>query len=114
MSRVLIIDDEEIIVEAISTILADMGHEVTGCSSSIEGTQKALDEKYDLIITDLRMPERDGAKVTELILKEKPDAKILIITAFPLDPLAKAAMDSGALSLLKKPFEISKILHFLK
>ena len=114
MSKILIIDDEEIIVEAVTTILSDMGHSVTGCSSSVEGVKKALEADFDLIISDLRMPDMNGAEVTEKIIAEKPDSKILIITAFPLDPIARQALDFGAMTLLKKPFEISKILLYLE
>ena len=45
-------------------------------------------------------------------MKAKPNAKLLIITAYPTDPLAKRAMDAGAIALVKKPFEIGKILDF--
>jgi len=44
----------------------------------------------------------------------KPDARILILTGHPTDPLAKKALEAGARSLVKKPFEIGKILDFLK
>ena len=55
----------------------------------------------------------NGAEVTEAVLARKPGARILVITAYPNDPLAERAIKAGAVGLLKKPFEIAKILDFL-
>jgi len=112
--KVLVIDDEQMILDAIETILEDMGYHVATFSNPLEGEKEAIENTYDLILVDIRMPDRNGAEVTETILKAKPDAKILILTAHPTHPLAKKALDWGAKALLKKPFEISKILDFLK
>jgi DNA-binding response OmpR family regulator len=101
------------ILEAIATILEDMGHRVDGFTKSLEGEKAALSTDYDLILMDLRMPEKDGAAVTESILAARPEAKVLIITGNPTDPLAKRALDAGAKGLLKKPFEIGKVLDHL-
>ena len=112
--KVLIIDDEVMMLDAIKTILEEMGHQVDCFSDSLEGEKSALANDYHLIVTDLRMPEKNGAELTESVLKEKPDANILVITGYPQDPLAKRAVDAGAKGLLKKPFDIGKILGFLK
>ena len=111
--RVLIIDDDSVILDAVTTILEDMGHRVTGYTSSPKGEQAALSEDFDLILMDLRMPDKDGAAVTASVIAEKPQAKILIITGHPTDPLAAQALDAGAKGLLKKPFEIGKVLEYL-
>ncbi len=110
----LIIDDEQMIVDAIKTILEDMGHHVDGCTESNRGKEQAIAGDYDLILVDLRMPGLNGAEVTEAVMKEKPQANILIITAYPADPLARRALDAGARALIKKPFEVGKILDFLR
>ena len=112
--KILVIDDEKLILEAIETILEDFGYQVECFNDPLEGERDAIKNNYDLILVDIRMPERNGAEVTEAILKAKPDAKILILTAHPTHPLAKKALDAGAKALLKKPFEISKVLDFLK
>jgi DNA-binding response OmpR family regulator len=112
--RILVIDDEAPILEAIKTIFEDMGYEVTGLSDALRGEREAIENDYDLILLDIRMPEKNGAEVTESILKERPKARILIITGYPTDPLATRALSAGARGLVKKPFEIAKILDFLK
>jgi len=114
MKKILVIDDEAMIVDVMKVILEDLGHQVTGFHKSREGEKAAIENDYDLILVDVRMPEKNGAEITESILKAKPESKILIITAHPADPLAKRALDAGAKALVKKPFEIAKILDFLK
>jgi len=112
--RLLIIDDEEMNLNALKLILEDMGYDVTTYSDPLKGEMEAIAADYDLIVTDLRMPAKNGAEVAEGILGVKPKARVLVLTGYPTDPLAKKALDVGALSLLKKPFEIAKILDFLE
>ena len=90
--RVLVIDDEKMIFDAMELILKDLGHDVTTFSDSTEGQRAALDNEYDLIPTDLRMPGKNGAELSETVLGSKPHAKILVITAYPTDHLAARAM----------------------
>ncbi len=112
--RILVVDDEEMILNAIKLILEDMGHAVDVCSDPAAGEKMALEQSYDLILVDLRMPGKNGADVTTAVLARKPESRVLVITAYPGDPLAARALDAGAVGLLKKPFEIAKILDFLK
>ncbi len=101
------------ILDAVELILADLGHEISTFSDPKAGEESALENDYDLILTDLRMPERNGAEITRSVLKRRPDAKILVITAYPTDHLAAEAIEAGAAGLIKKPFEITKILDYL-
>jgi DNA-binding NtrC family response regulator len=110
---ILVIDDETMILDAIKIIFEDMGYNVHTTSDPIEGTEVAIAQDFDLILTDVRMPSRNGAEVAEAVLARKPKARILVITAYPNDPLAERAIKAGAVGLLKKPFEIAKILDFL-
>lgn len=111
---ILVIDDEQVLLDSIHTILVDMGFKVECFSKSEEGENRAIEKDFNLILMDIRMPEKNGALITETILKAKPQAKILVITGFPNDPLVKQALDAGAKGLVKKPFEIGKILEMLK
>jgi DNA-binding response OmpR family regulator len=111
--RILVVDDEEMILNAIKLILEDMGLAVDISSDPAAGERMALERDYDLVLVDLRMPGRSGAEVASSVLAKKPACRILVITAFPGDPLAARALEAGCVGLLKKPFEIAKILEFL-
>jgi DNA-binding NtrC family response regulator len=111
---ILVIDDETMILDAIKIIFEDMGYSVQTTPDPVGGTEAAIAGDFDLILTDIRMPLRNGAEITEAVLARKPKARILVITAYPNDPLAERAIKAGAVGLLKKPFEIAKILNFLQ
>ena len=111
--KVLIIDDEVMVLDALKVILEDLGYGVEGYSDPVEGEQAAIAGDYDLVLSDLRMPGKNGADVVKSILEKKPEARVLVITAFPSDTLAEKALASGALGLVRKPFEISKIVEYL-
>jgi CheY-like chemotaxis protein len=112
--RVLVIDDDQVILEAVETILEDMGHEVECYAEAEAGERQALQGDYDLILLDIRMPAKNGAEITERVLRERPQAQILVVTGYPTDPLARRALEAGAKALIRKPFEIGKVLDFLK
>ena len=112
--RLLVIDDEIPILEALKTILEAMGFEVFAYSDAEEGERAALAGVFDLILIDMKMPVKNGAEVTKSVMNKNPDSNIMIITAFPGDPLVREALDAGAKAVLKKPFEIGKILTFLR
>ena len=111
--RICAIDDDRIILDALETILEDMGHEVYAYNNSLEGEKAAIYNEFDLILIDLRMPQKNGAEVTRNIIESRPAARILVITGHPSDPLGQKALDYGAVGLIKKPFEMGKILDIL-
>ena len=111
---VLVIDDETMILDAIRIILEDSGHSVVTCSDPAAGVQEASRGDHDLILVDIRMPGINGAEVTRRIRTARADARVLIVTAFPNDPLVAKAREAGAFAILKKPFEIGAVLDLLK
>jgi len=112
-SRILVIDDESMILDTVKMILEDLGCVVDTASDPLDGIERAIAGCYDLVITDIRMPVRDGSEVIEAVLAVKPRTRMLVMTAWPDDPRAARALKSGAIGLLKKPFEVSSVLSFL-
>lgn len=109
---ILVIDDDKPILEAIQTILDDFGLSVSVADNAGDGERMAMEADYDLILLDIRMPDKNGADVTKAIIARKPDARIFVITGYPGDQLTQDALTNGAKGILKKPFEIAKILDF--
>ncbi len=114
MSSVLLVDDESMVVDVLQTMLTSYGHEVVSTTEPEEAAGIIAERSFDLYLFDLRMPEPSGAELAETVLGESPEAKVLIMTAYPGDPLAARAMRAGAAALVRKPFEIGKILSFLE
>lgn len=114
MKRILVIDDEEMILEVMKTVIEPMGYHVETLSDSTVGLRRAVDDEWDLIVVDLRMPTTNGADIVQAVLSAKPHQRVLIATGYPNDPLAGKALQTGAVALLRKPFEIAKILNFVE
>ena len=112
--RIFLLDDDELILESFSMIFTEMGFDVTTCSDSSAGTTLATGSDYDLILSDIRMPGLNGAQAIKAMKSLKPQARIFVLTAYPGDPLVLAALEAGAQGVMKKPFEIAKILDLLK
>ena len=113
MKRILVIDDEETVANAMKEVLGTFGYETVIHTTADAGEDAARCEDFDLIMVDLMMPDRNGVEVTRSILKDKPGSTILVITGHPHDPLAGEALEAGARSLVAKPFEIGKVIDFL-
>lgn len=101
--KILIIDDEEMILEHLALLLTREGFQVR---SAING-QAAIDifksESFDLVITDIRMPEMDGLEVVRQVKTLDKDAELIILTGFVTSDNAQKAMEDGASHFLTKP-----------
>jgi len=112
--RIFLVDDDELILESFDMIFSDLDFEVVTCSDSTRAVDIALTSDFDLILSDIRMPGLNGAQAVKKILAGKSEAKIFVLTAYPGDPIVQTAMEAGAQGLMKKPFEVAKILDLLK
>ncbi|MGE3681386.1 MAG: sigma-54-dependent transcriptional regulator [Bdellovibrionales bacterium] len=108
-SRILVVDDEESIREFLEIMLRKEGFEVT-CA---EDGQKALDlikkKSFDMVISDLQMPNMTGIELLKNIKDQYPDMLFLMITAFGTTETAVEAMKLGAYDYITKPFKIDEV-----
>ena len=79
--RILIIEDEQELLSDLSKGLSWKGYAVDQAETGTEGYQMAMDETYDLIILDLNLPEMGGLEILEKLKEEKPQTKVLILSA---------------------------------
>jgi DNA-binding response OmpR family regulator len=112
MKRILVIDDEQMILDLVRTVIGSMGYHVDTTDDPIDGEQRAVNGAYDLVVVDLRMPDKSGAELTQTILEQRPETRVLVTTGYPEDPAAQRALDVGAQSLLHKPYDIEEIVGF--
>lgn len=111
--RILLIDDDDLIRESFEMIFSDLGFEVSTSDNGQDGATLAVTEDFVLVLTDIRMPGFNGAATVRSILERKPETAVYILTAYPGDPLVQAALEAGARGLMRKPFEIAKILDLV-
>ena len=116
--RVLVIDDERIVLDSITKILKEENFEVDVTLSGRQGLEWAIAKDYDIVLTDLRMPDIGGMRVLRDVKRAKPAVPVVMITGFSNVKSAVEAMKLGAAEYLEKPFApdalvkvIQKALH---
>jgi DNA-binding NtrC family response regulator len=102
--NILIVDDEEIVRDSLSSWLREDGCTVEAVESGIKALEILPSREWNLILVDLKMPGMDGLQLMEEIKRSKPDIPIIIITAYATVETAVKAMKNGAYDYLVKPF----------
>ncbi len=111
--HILVIDDEKTQRDILADILRDAGYSVTCAADGDEGLQQIAENGYSLILTDLKMPGKDGFAVLEEALKINPHSQVIIMTAFGSIPSAVNAIKNGAYDYLTKPFKKDELLRVI-
>ncbi|MBI4548903.1 MAG: sigma-54-dependent Fis family transcriptional regulator [Ignavibacteriae bacterium] len=108
--RILVVDDETIIRESISFVLKKEGYFVTEAANGKDAYEKLQGDSFDLIITDLEMPEIKGIELLDHALHINPQSLVIIITAYGSLETAIAALRKGASDYILKPIEFDELL----
>lgn len=102
--KAIVVDDEISVLEAIKAILETEGIEVFTTPSSLNAIEQIKRESYDLIISDMKMPEMDGLELYENVREIAPDSIFIIITAYGTIQSAVSAIKKGIYDYIPKPF----------
>jgi len=108
-NKILIVDDEKNIRMTISQSLAEMDVETDTAVNGEEALSKLKDKDFGLVLLDLKMPGMDGMEVLEELRKDRPDIRVVIITAYGTVASAVDAMKLGAVDFIQKPFTPKEI-----
>jgi len=113
LAQILIVDDEAAQMKALCDTLRDEGYATTGFASAKAALHELRTQKFDLILTDLMMPEMDGITLLRSALETDPNLIGIIMTGEGTISSAVEAMKTGALDYILKPFKLSAILPVL-
>jgi DNA-binding NtrC family response regulator len=108
--RVLVVDDEEVIRDILSTLLEREGWHVTTASNGSRALTAFDAEPHDVVLLDLMLPDRPGLEVLSEIRRRDPDAVVVIVTAYSSIEGAIEAMRLGAFHYIPKPFQNEEVL----
>lgn len=108
--RILIVDDDSEIRELLEFDISSSGYFTDTASDGMEGLNKALNNKYDLIILDVMMPKMNGFDVCKNIRQAKINVPILMLTAKGTITDKTSGFNSGADDYLVKPFDVQEVL----
>ncbi len=107
--RVLLVDDNEALRRALRRTLTAEGHQVVEASNGREAVERSKEEDFDLIVSDVRMPDMDGLELLRAIHERDADLPVLLITGDPELKTAMKAVEYGALEYLTKPIDTEKL-----
>src|SRR3954469_4025141 len=110
MARILIVDDQEMMRDPLAANLAREGHEVIAThDGTVAVTRLEGSERFDLLITDLKMPKLTGMELLAEAKRLRPDMPVVLMTAFATVATAVEAMKLGAYDYIQKPFDGDEI-----
>ena len=108
--KALVIDDEQIVLDSVRKILTDADYEVDVSLSGREGLERAIQKDYDIVLTDILMPDIGGMRVLRDIKRVKPSLPVIIITGYATVSSAVQAKKFGATDYIEKPFNPEELL----
>jgi signal transduction histidine kinase/CheY-like chemotaxis protein len=107
--KILVVDDEEIMLKLACDALRSQGHQVVGASGAFEALDRLKREKFDFILTDIKMPEMNGIELIEAAHKVNPSMGAIFMTGYASLDTAKKAIQEGAYDYILKPFDLHEI-----
>ena len=107
--RILVIDDEENFLSLVSKVLGKEGYDVKTAADATQALKQLEEEPFDLALVDIRMHPMDGFSLLEQIKSRQPDAKVIMLTAYPDDKTQTLALLKGAIAYLVKPVDIDEL-----
>lgn len=107
--KVLVVDDEESILRTLIEALDVLGYDAIGAKNGLEALEIYDQNKFELVITDIRMPELNGIELMQRIRARDPQMPVVIITGYPLAYPPEKASTEGAAGYIAKPFRINQI-----
>jgi len=113
-AKILVVDDEAAHMKALCDTLQGQGYKATGFSSSVAALAEIREDRFDILLTDLMMPEMDGIALLDAARRKDPHLAGIIMTGEGTIATAVEAMKSGAMDYILKPFKLRAVLPVLE
>src|SRR3990170_2829019 len=113
MATILIVEDKESMALMLSQAVEAEGYEVIVARDGREGIQKFKESRADLVVTDLKLPHKNGLEVLEAVMEHNPLTPVILMTAYGTIETAVKAVKEGAYDFLTKPFDPDHLIHLV-
>ena len=113
---ILMIEDEDVVIDVTQAMLERLGYRVMVAKTgkvAIHITE-TFDGRIDLALLDIKLPDMEGGKVYPLIMKARPDLKVIVFSGYAIDGPARKILDAGAQDFIQKPFSLAVLSEKLK
>lgn len=112
--RVLVVDDEAGLRTTLAANLELDGFDVVEAESGAEALERARQQDFDVVLTDIRMPGMSGVELFRQLRRLRPGLPVLLMTAFTIEHLIREALREGAYMVIAKPFDVERVSGALK
>ena len=109
MEKILIVDDDQAMCETLMDILSEENYHIDIANNGSSALQKIKTTKFDLVITDIKMPIMDGMALLQEIEKNNVDLEVVIITSYGHNAQQLEASRLGAFEYLQKPLNLKQL-----
>ena len=109
--KILIVDDDRVVLASCRRILESEGYTVSPTSSVKEALAMLEQEKFDLLLVDVIMPEYDGMYLIGNVRKNRPDLPILVMSGYPTPETISSGLQMGATHFIAKPFTPDELIR---
>ena len=113
MERILIVEDKDGLRRMLRQTLEGAGYPVVEASDGAEATRRLAEARYDLVVTDLKLPKRDGLEVLKAAREGDPESQVIVMTAYGTVASAVQAMKEGAFEYIEKDADFADRLLVL-
>jgi two-component system cell cycle response regulator CpdR len=110
MARILVAEDEAPVREFVVRALEHAGHEVTSVGDGQRAVETLITKHFDLLVTDIVMPEMDGITLALKVSKDRPDMPILMMTGYAAERQRAHNLEALIHKVISKPFSLSDLL----
>ncbi|WP_283639297.1 sigma-54-dependent transcriptional regulator [Mesonia mobilis] len=114
MAKILIVEDDVAFCQMLETFLTKKGYEVNASHTGNDALAKIKSNNYDIVLTDVRLPDRDGNEILQILKEEHPGTKVILMTGYAEVNLAVDAIKTGAFDYISKPINPEKMLQVVK
>jgi DNA-binding NtrC family response regulator len=114
LPSILVIEDKTAMQQMLSATLANEGYDVELASDGREGINRTKEKRYDLVLTDLKLPGADGLQILSEVKESDPEAPVIVMTAYATVENAVEAIKLGAFDFLTKPFDTDRLSIIIK
>jgi CheY-like chemotaxis protein len=113
-ASILIVDDNVSLCRTLSLVLGRQGYAVNTAKDGLEALVKVQESPFDMIFMDIKMPLMDGVEAYRRIKKIRPEAVVMMMTAYAVEDLVQQALEEGAYGIVYKPLDIGKVVAVIE
>jgi DNA-binding NtrC family response regulator len=112
--RVLIVEDEPGAREGLSQVLTMLGYRVTAAATAAEATELPADDPFDLVLTDLMLPDAAGTDLIAQLRQRWPGAAVILMSGYSSDDMVRNSVATGLVRFLQKPFDMTTLAREMR